>query len=425
MTWDFHPRDRPRPDRPRKPPAVRPPTAADAVLGLQQAAGNRAVSRLFAGEAEEVVITGETSLADLPRRDRPTEPSSTTRGSALDTASVQRDLAQSMPVANGVFGIGMIAHNDGPTSATGTSGLKGEVTFEPAPTAPYTNKLGLVQIVKLQDKSGTDVNPASLPATTAPHVRTKANPLSGVEGGFYTDVLHQNFGTTPATVAPKGQAHASYYEGGSPIFGFRRSEKAEDIKAAKLTDTPGAGGKADFDFSFETVAKGDDNGLNYGAIKWEFKLRAGLVQDEAVSVSDNASATYEEALRLHEDFYVHEPVTIYYDFDSDTPSAGEDAKFAALIPYLGKFPDVRIKVEGFADLRGSADYNRKLAGRRAKSAVAGLVTAGVDAGRIDAPTVSGATSSFTSDAVTAQDEEANRRGNRRVMLTFEHTASIA
>ena len=50
--------------------------------------------------------------------------------------------------------------------------------------------------------------------------------------------------------------------------------------AAKLTDTPGAGGKADFDFSFETVAKGDDNGLNYGAIKWEFKLRAGLVQDE-------------------------------------------------------------------------------------------------------------------------------------------------
>src|SRR5215207_2367180 len=112
--------------------------------------------------------------------------------------------------------------------------------------------------------------------------------------------------------------------------------------------------------------------------------------------------------------YVHEPVTIYYDFNSDTPSAGEDAKFAVVIPYLEKFPDVRIKAEGFADLRGSVDHNRRLAARRAQSAIAGLVAAGVDAGRIDAPTVSGATSSFTSDAVTSQDEEANRRGNRRV-----------
>ena len=172
------------------------------------------------------------------------------------------------------------------------------------------------------------------------------------------------------------------------------------------------------------MAKGDDNQLNYGAIHWEFKLRGGKVQDEHVSVSDDASATYAAAQGLHEDFYVHEPVTIYFDFDSDTPSAGEDAKFAALLPYLTKFPDVRVKAEGFADLRGSADYNRKLAGRRATSAIGGLVAAGIAADRIDAPVVSGATSSFTTDAVTAQDEEANRRGNRRVMLTFEHTASI-
>ncbi len=392
------------------------------MVGLQRAVGNHAVAQLLTGQAEDVVVTGEMSLADLPRRDRPPEQSSAGTP-AVSAASVQRDLAQSMPVANGVFGIGMIAHNDGPTPAGGFSGLKGEVTFEPASTAPYTNKLGLVQIVKLQDKSGTDVNPASLPAATGPEVRTKADPLKGVEGGFFTDVLHQNFGAAPPVVAPKGQAHASYYEGGAPIFGFRRSEKVEDIKAAKLTDTPGSTGKADFDFSFETVAKGDDNLLNYGAIKWEFKLRAGLVSDEHVSVSDNASATYEEALRRHEDFYVHEPVTIYYDFDVDTPSAGEDAKFAGLIPYLARFPDVRIKAEGFADLRGSVDHNRRLAARRAQAAVAGLVAAGVDASRIDAPTVSGATSSFTTDAVTAQDEEANRRGNRRVMLTFEHTAS--
>jgi outer membrane protein OmpA-like peptidoglycan-associated protein len=430
MSWIVSP-DHEHEDRRRpRTSAAPPPSPVDVFTSLQRSVGNKAIADLLAGGilsategGGETSLSGELSVADLPRRDRPRERAGEHSAPARQPA-LQRDLAQSIPVTNGVFGIGMIAQNNGP-KGTGASGLKGEITFEPAPTAPYTNKLGLVQIVKLTDKGGTDVNPASLPATTAPHVRTKADAAKGVEGGFFTDVLHQNFGVTPPAVSPKGQPHASYYEGGSPIFGFRRSEKAADIKAAKLTDRPGATGKANLDFTFETVAKGDDNQLNYGAIHWEFKLRAGLVQDEHVSVSDDASATYEAALGLHEDFYVHEPVTIYFDFDADTPSAGEDVKLSALLPYLNKFPDVRIKAEGFADLRGAADYNRRLSRRRAQSVIDALVAIGVDAGRIDPPTVSGATSSFTSDAVTAQDEEANRRGNRRVMLTFEHTASIA
>jgi outer membrane protein OmpA-like peptidoglycan-associated protein len=424
MVWMHSPEDRDQAARRPQPAAVRPPTAVDAFMSLQRAVGNRALAGLLAADAEIVGRWTQPTLADLPRRDRVPEQTtnSPTVTSSAGRPSIQRDLAQSMPVKTGVFEIDMIAHNDAVTGA-GQSGLKGGINFEPASTAPYTNKLGLVQIIKVTDAGGTDINIASMPATAAPHLRTKADPLAGVEGGFHTDVLHQNFGVTPPAVAPKGQPHASYYEGGAPIFGFRRSEKAEDIKAAKITDFPGTTGTNDLNFRFETVAKGDDNQLNYGAIHWEFKLRGGKVQDEHVSVTDDASATYDAALGLHEDFYVHEPVTIYFDFNADTPAAGEDAKLSALLPYLAKFPDVRIKAEGFADLRGSVDVNKKLSRRRAQSTIDALVSLGIDASRIDPPVASGLTSSFTSDAITAQDEEANRRGNRRVMLTFSHTVS--
>lgn len=429
MTWVLEPRDHDRVDRHPHPRATAAPaTGPGALQDLQRAAGNRAVSGLLSGPPTAQRATVERTLADLPRRDRPTKPPTSLPPPASlllpggQPAIVQRDLAQSMPTKLGVFGIDMIAKNDA-VAGTGPSGLKGGINFEPASTAPYTNKLGLVQIIKVTDSAGTDINIASMPAASAPHLRTKEDPLAGVEKGFHTDVLHQNFGVAPPVVAPKDQPHASYYQGGAPIFGFRRSEKAEDIKAAAITDFPGTAAKADINFNFETVAKGDDNQLNYGAIHWAFNLRGGKVQDESVFVTDDASATYDAALGRHEDFYVREPVTIYFDFDSGTPSAGEEAKFDRLLPYLDKFPDVRVNAEGFADLRGSVDYNRNLARRRAQSCIDALVSLGVDASRIDAPVVTGITSSFTADAITSQDTEANRRGNRRVMLTFAHTVS--
>jgi outer membrane protein OmpA-like peptidoglycan-associated protein len=142
-------------------------------------------------------------------------------------------------------------------------------------------------------------------------------------------------------------------------------------------------------------------------------------------VSDAGSATFDAALEAHRDFYVHEPVTIYFDFDGDAPSAGEEPKFDTLLPYLTKFPDVRIHAEGFADLRGSSAHNLELARRRAQSTIDALVARGVDKSRFDAPIATGITSAFAADAKTSQDDEANRRANRRVTLTFEHTASIA
>ena len=55
----------------------------------------------------------------------------------------------------------------------------------------------------------------------------------------------------------------------------------------------------------------------------------------------------------------------------------------AKLPVLRANPDVRIRVEGNADERGSDEYNLALGMRRAQLARKYLVDHGIDAGRID------------------------------------------
>jgi outer membrane protein OmpA-like peptidoglycan-associated protein len=82
---------------------------------------------------------------------------------------------------------------------------------------------------------------------------------------------------------------------------------------------------------------------------------------------------------------------------------------------------VRLDVQGFADIKGDPAYNIGLSQRRTDSLVKALRGKGIDAARINALAPGGATSQFTKDAVTKQEIDPNRRGNRRVMVTFVHT----
>ncbi|HSR24337.1 MAG TPA: OmpA family protein, partial [Candidatus Eisenbacteria bacterium] len=415
-------RDRQRPQD-RQQPALRrrisgtkaqraPAPRADAalltpqgVIHLQRAAGNQAVEVMLRRDRH----LASPGLAGLPARG----------------IAVQRDINGSFPTALGGWEVDLQTKTGALTGA-GASGMDVKLKFTPDKKSPYTTKLGIIQIIKVTDAGGANVDIASLPATTGPQVRTKEDKAAGVEGGFYTDVLHQNFGPA-GPVGPPHQAGDQllpYYQGGVPIFGFRRSEDAADIKSAQITDSPGTTSAAvDLDFSFEDVAKGDDNQVEYGALTWGFKLRKGAVKDERLDVADTGSATFDAALEKHRAFYTHEPVTIYFDFAKDKPSAGEDAKIATFLPYLRRFPDVRLAVTGFADRRGAVKFNLDLATRRSESVVAALVAKGVPADSIDLQPPGGATEAFSSDATTSQDREANRRANRRVTIVFNRTAS--
>jgi outer membrane protein OmpA-like peptidoglycan-associated protein len=345
--------------------------------------------------------------------------------------TIQRDLAKTIPTSDGAFGMDMHSIEGAkavpPTTAAGENV---DLTFEPSPASPYSNEIRLIQIIRDRDTAGKDIDIASMPPGRGTALRTTEGLGTDVRPGFETDVLHQDFDAAgnPTTVEPQGSQKGLAYEGGIPIPGFKRSNDSRDIKAAEITDTPQT--TADRDYAFETVAKGVDTGVVYGSLRWSFSARNGRVTNERADAADTQSATFDAAVEKHRNFYVHEPVVFYFDYKKDEVSVTEDAKIDEFLDYLHRFPDVRLSLEGYADHRGGMDPNLTLARKRVDNVVKALIAKKVDGSRIDkAPAIWGATEDFTKGDVTpnpgrSQDLEANRRGNRRVVLTFSHTVSL-
>jgi outer membrane protein OmpA-like peptidoglycan-associated protein len=368
--------------------------------------------------------------------------------------------------SDGVFEIDLQTREGAIATPATKSGMDGYIRFVPAAGAPNSNVIAITQIVRLTDASGADVDPASMPPAQAPRgalgtagVRTEEDALRGVEGGFFTDVHHRpnaaspgvpqgsallpryNFQpAAPGTVGVAGQTQQPAQYGGGiggvvgQTPGFKRSDDPADMRSAVMYDFPGiASATAELDFEFESVALGEDTMITYGAVNWGFGLRAGRVINEHLHVEAGESATFGEALERHRDFYVHEPVIFYFDFDDDTLSAGEAAKIDTFLAYLTRNPDVELSLEGFADQVGGASaYNLDLSLRRAQAVESALIARGIPAARINGILIGrGASTAATTNAGTGdqggnaaigadQMREANRWANRRVVLTFTH-----
>ena len=74
---------------------------------------------------------------------------------------------------------------------------------------------------------------------------------------------------------------------------------------------------------------------------------------------------------------------LYFDFDRSDLRDDQRSILDAKIPVFQANPDVRIRIEGNADERGSDEYNMALGMRRAQTARQYLVDHGIDAARID------------------------------------------
>lgn len=126
---------------------------------------------------------------------------------------IQPSFAASYPVPSGVFEVDLHTVNGAAATPPGPSGLSGTIRFVPSLDAPNSNVIAFNQIVRDLDTSGADVNPATMGtqqaprgALGAPGLRTQEDALRGVEGGFFTDVLHQPFAPAvgPAPPQPPG-----------------------------------------------------------------------------------------------------------------------------------------------------------------------------------------------------------------------------
>jgi outer membrane protein OmpA-like peptidoglycan-associated protein len=466
--------------------------AHEAAHVIQQRAGVHLKGGL--GEAGDVHERHADAVADAVVRGESAEAllDSCGGGGGGSGGAVQRHIRHDhVPVPGmGIFDMDFRAIPSPTPGPNQQAGMDGFIHFTPVAGAPNSNVIGINQIVKLtrEAQPTNDVAPGSLSPNAQPRgalgqrgLRTQDDAATGVEGGYFTDVLHQG-GTTglhpggqplspryavePASPANQAGAWGGTTPGpnggtggigeqsrGGLTPGFKRSDLPEDIRSVSLFDTPGWSGNGDF--SFESVVRGEDTSTFYVGVTWGFTSHDGTVINERSAITHGTSATFENAMDRHRDFYVHEPVVIYFAFDHEDVDAVQTAKITALTGYLSRNPQVQMTLDGFADVQGDAAYNVRLSERRVAATRAAIVAAhptfpaaqivvntvvptagaaaarpgagghGESTGATDATSeVPAGTGDQGGDAANGADQtrEANRQFNRRVTITFSHPA---
>ncbi|MDR3508896.1 MAG: peptidoglycan-associated lipoprotein Pal [Caulobacteraceae bacterium] len=84
-----------------------------------------------------------------------------------------------------------------------------------------------------------------------------------------------------------------------------------------------------------------------------------------------------------QDFVINAGDRVYFDTDKFDIRADADPILAQQAAWLSRYPQVKVRVEGNADERGTREYNFALGSRRANSIRDYLVAHGVAAGRIE------------------------------------------
>jgi peptidoglycan-associated lipoprotein len=83
-----------------------------------------------------------------------------------------------------------------------------------------------------------------------------------------------------------------------------------------------------------------------------------------------------------QDFVINIGDRVYFDFDAATIRADAGPILSAQAGWLSHYPDVRVRIEGNCDERGTREYNFALGARRADAVRDFLVAHGIAAGRI-------------------------------------------
>jgi peptidoglycan-associated lipoprotein len=107
----------------------------------------------------------------------------------------------------------------------------------------------------------------------------------------------------------------------------------------------------------------------------------------------------------------------YFNYNQHTLRTDAISTLAAdskeLAQILQQYPGYKLKIEGYCDERGSAEYNMALGDARAKAAKDYLVNAGVSAGQLDT------VSYGKENPVCTEHDEACWQKNRRVHIVAE------
>ena len=111
-----------------------------------------------------------------------------------------------------------------------------------------------------------------------------------------------------------------------------------------------------------------------------------------------------------EDFRVNVGDTVHFALDQYAIQDADRALLQRQATWLGRYPNVRVTVEGHADERGTREYNLALGARRANSVKEFLVSLGVSTARVD-------TISYGKERPTCTESNENCWGQNRRGIT--------
>ena len=84
-----------------------------------------------------------------------------------------------------------------------------------------------------------------------------------------------------------------------------------------------------------------------------------------------------------QDFRVNVGDTVHFALDQYAVEDSDKSTLQKQATWLGRYPQVRVTVEGHADERGTREYNLALGARRANAVKEYLVSLGVSTARVD------------------------------------------
>lgn len=109
---------------------------------------------------------------------------------------------------------------------------------------------------------------------------------------------------------------------------------------------------------------------------------------------------------------------IFFGFDKSVLDLNSQRKLNVLYLALSENPDLKVKISGHSDSKGSAEYNIALSKRRARAARNYLISKGIHASRINA-IVFGESTPFKSNINQhGKDSPLGRKYNRRVVVAL-------
>jgi hypothetical protein len=265
-----------------------------------------AVASVREPEAEAHGLADEVAAAPAPAGPRSRSLALRDRllGGALTPVGVpmvQPHLKKSLGVADGTFDLDLTTESH----AGAKSGMSGTIKFTASASSPDSTSIRLVQIAKLVDLSTGKDYPWTGGEANRNKVMTKEDTTAGVEGGYFTDVVHAT--RKPRTAAGDAAVSPYYIDDYKSIGDPRNadgSKAGKTIKSASLWDYPGWSKSSRF--SFETAAKAADTGYIYATVQWGFTISDGAkgkVDTEHAAALLVPSATFRAAQKEFDKFY--------------------------------------------------------------------------------------------------------------------------